>query len=108
MPQAIIRVAKIKTQGQAQGKTKHNYRLMNTPNADPERTATLNQELVNTDQLDYWSLAEQRISEVVTRKVRDDQVRAMELVLTASPEWFKRDITGQADDVRGESGCRII
>ena len=74
---------------------------MNTPNADPERTATLNQELVNTDQLDYWSLAEQRISEVVTRKVRDDQVRAMELVLTASPEWFKRDITGQADDVRG-------
>lgn len=101
MPQAIIRVAKIKTQGQAQGKTKHNYRLMNTPNADPERTATLNQELVNTDQLDYWSLAEQRISEVVTRKVRDDQVRAMELVLTASPEWFKRDITGQADDVRG-------
>lgn len=101
MPQAIIRVAKIKTQGQAQGKTKHNYRLMNTPNADPERTATLNQELVNTGQLDYWSLAEQRISEVVTRKVRDDQVRAMELVLTASPEWFARGQDGQADDVRG-------
>ncbi len=101
MPQAIIRVAKIKTQGQAQGKTKHNYRLMNTPNADPDRTARLNRELVNTDQVDYWSLAEQRISGVVTRKVRDDQVRAMEVVLTASPEWFQRDSAGQAADVRG-------
>jgi hypothetical protein len=101
MSQAIIRVAKIKTQGQAQGKTKHNYRLMETPNADSERTATFNQELVNTGQLDYWSLAEQRIGEVVKRKVRDDQVRAMELVLTASPEWFKRDQDGQAEDMRG-------
>lgn len=100
MPQAIIRVAKIKTAGAARGKTAHNYRLMDTPNADPERTAALNKEYVNTDRADYWSLAEQRIAEVVTRKVRDDQVRAMEFVLTASPEWFKRDADGQAEDMR--------
>jgi hypothetical protein len=100
MPQAIIRVAKIKTAGAARGKTAHNYRLMDTPNADPARTATLNQEYVNTDRADYWSLAEQRIAEVVTRKVRDDQVRAMEVVLTASPEWFKRGQDGQAEDMR--------
>jgi len=100
MPQAIIRVAKIKTAGAARGKTAHNYRLMDTPNADPTRTAALNQEYVNTDRADYWSLAEQRIAEVVTRKVRDDQVRAMEVVLTASPDWFKRGQDGQAEDMR--------
>ena len=100
MPQAIIRVAKIKTAGAARGKTAHNYRLTDTPNADPERTAALNKEYVNTDRADYWSLAEQRIAEVVTRKVRDDQVRAMEFVLTASPEWFKRGADGQAEDMR--------
>jgi hypothetical protein len=100
MSQAIIRVAKIKTAGAARGKTAHNYRLMDTPNADPDRTKALNQEYVNTDRADYWSLAEQRIGEVVTRKVRDDQVRAMEVILTASPEWFKRSQDGQAEDMR--------
>ncbi len=101
MPHAIIRVAKIKTAGAARGKTAHNYRLMDTPNADQERTASHNQEYINTGQADYWSLAEQRIGEAVTRKVRDDQVRAMEVILTASPEWFKRGQNGQAEDVRG-------
>jgi hypothetical protein len=100
MPHAIIRVAKIKTAGAARGKTAHNYRLVDTPNADQERTVSHNKEYINTDQVDYWSLAEQRIAEAVTRKVRDDQVRAMEVVLTASPEWFKRDQDGQAEDVR--------
>jgi hypothetical protein len=108
MPQAIIRVAKIKTKSAAQGKTKHNYRLMPTPNADPERTASMNQELVNTGQLDYWSLAEKRTEEGIAktargkpRTVRDDQVRAVEIILTASPDWFKRGEDRQAEDVRG-------
>jgi hypothetical protein len=101
MPHAIIRVAKIKTAGAARGKTAHNYRLVDTPNADQERTSRLNQEYLNTDKADYWSLAEARIAEAVSRKVRDDQVRAMEVVLTASPEWFKRGQDGQAEDVRG-------
>ncbi|WP_161599645.1 MobV family relaxase [Hymenobacter nivis] len=108
MPQVIIRVAKIKTQSAAQGKTKHNYRLMNTPNADPELTTALNQELVNTSQRDYWTLANERIAEGIAktargkpRKVRDDQVHAVEVVLTASPDWFKRGEGGQAEDVRG-------
>jgi hypothetical protein len=74
---------------------------VDTPNADQERTASHNQEYINTGQADYWSLAEQRIGEAVTRKVRDDQVRAMEVILTASPEWFKRGQDGQAEDVRG-------
>ena len=103
MPHAILRIAKIKTAGAARGKTAHNYRLMETPNADPGRSSTLNQEYINTTHTDYWSLAEQRIAEVVTRKVREDQVRAMELVLTASPEWFQRDAQGQAQDMRGSA-----
>lgn len=107
MSTVVFRVAKIKTKSAAQGKTKHNYRLMDTPNADAERTATLNKEYINSGQVDYWSLAEARIEEGIAktargkpRTVRDDQVRAVEIVLTASPEWFKRGPDGQAEDMR--------
>ncbi len=37
MAQAIIRVAKIKSAGAARGKTAHNYRLLDTPNAEQSR-----------------------------------------------------------------------
>jgi hypothetical protein len=107
-PNAIIRMGKVSKESEAVGKTIHNFRLMNTPNADPERTATMNQELVNTEQLDYWTLANKRIDEGIAktargkpRTVRDDQVRAVEFILTASPEWFKRDENGHAEDMRG-------
>jgi len=107
-PRAIIRMGKVGTQSAAVGKTIHNFRLENTPNADPARTGTMNQELVNIDQLDYWTLANKRIEEGIgktargkPRTVRPDQVRAVEFILTASPEWFKRDENGQAEDMRG-------
>ncbi|OGX84987.1 hypothetical protein BEN47_15630 [Hymenobacter lapidarius] len=107
-PRAIGRINKVSKQGEAEGKFKHNYRLMNTPNADAERTGRLNQELINTDHRDYWTLANERIDEGIAktargkpRKVRDDQVRFVEFLLTASPEWFKRDEKGQAEDMRG-------
>jgi hypothetical protein len=99
MPYAIIRVAKITSQASATSKTEHNYRLApeRVPNADAAAPYP-NHEYINHKEKDYWTLATERIEQVVTRKVRADQVRAVEVVLTASPEAFKRRPDGRAAD----------
>ena len=56
MPYAILRVAKIKTKGQASAATGHNYRQHQVPNVD-QGAPHPNREYVNTAQLDYWTLA---------------------------------------------------
>jgi hypothetical protein len=61
----------------------------------------LNEELLNHGHRNYWHLANERIAELHLTRLRSDAVRAMELVLTGSPEGFRRDATGQAIDVRG-------
>lgn len=98
MAYAIMRWAKVTSQVQADKATGHNYRTDRVPNAD-EQAPHPNVELVNTAGRGYWELAEERIAEVVTRKVRDDQVRCMEVILTASPEFFERDENGRAADM---------
>lgn len=97
MPYAILRVAKIKSAASASAKTDHNYRKHELRNVDPNSPHP-NREYVNEKETDYWTLATARIEEVVSRKVRDDQVRAMELVMTGSPEAFIRDANGRAVD----------
>jgi Plasmid recombination enzyme len=99
MAYAIMRWAKITSQVQAEKATGHNYRTDKVANADKEAPHP-NVELVNTAGRGYWELAEERIAEVVTRKVRDDQVRCMEVILTASPEFFERDANGRAVDMK--------
>jgi hypothetical protein len=81
--------------------TQHNYRLQDTPNADPG-LASLNEELLNHDQRNYWHLANERIAELHLTRLRNDAVRAVELVLTASPEAFPREPHRHAKDVRGK------
>jgi ribosomal protein S11 len=97
MPYAVIRVAKIKTAQQASAKTAHNYREHSLSNVDQD-VPHPNREYLNHEKRNYGELAEQRISQVVTRKVRADQVKAVEVVMTGSPEGFKRDATGRALD----------
>jgi len=104
MPYAILRVAKIKTAQQAAAKTAHNYRLRETPNADAERK-DLNREYVNTAERGYWELATERIAEAGA-KVRPDSVRGMEVILTASPEVFKRDEQGRVVDMQNSSWAK--
>ena len=101
MPYAICRVAKIKTAQAGAAKTAHNYRQRETPNANSERKP-LNHEYVNTAERNYWELATERIKEVGA-KTRPDSVRGVEVILTASPEAFKRDDQGQAVDMRGST-----
>jgi hypothetical protein len=97
MPYAIIRVAKIKTAQQASAKTAHNYREHSLSNVDRDAPHP-NREYLNAGKQDYGELAAQRIGQVVQRKVRADQVRAVEVIMTGSPEAFKRDENGRAAD----------
>lgn len=97
MPYAVLRVAKIKTAQQASAKTAHNYREHSLSNVDQDAPHP-NREYLNHEKRNYGELADQRIAQVVTRKVRADQVKAVEVILTGSPEGFKRDATGRAVD----------
>lgn len=90
---AICRVAKVKGAGSISGKSDHNYRQGQVPNADPDRQH-LNKEYV----LNYETLGkaiDARIENAGIHRVRQDAVRGMEFILTASPEAFKRDQAGQ-------------
>jgi hypothetical protein len=97
MAYAIIRIAKLTSQAHAHNATTHNYRQHVVSNADlaPQHP---NREYLNHEKTDYWTLAEARIAEVVTRKVRADQVRAVEVIMTGSPEAFVRGHDGRAAD----------
>jgi len=97
MPYAILRVAKLKTKGQASAATGHNYRQHPVPNVD-QGAPHPNREYVNTAQLDYWTLAEQRIQEAGVKRIRSDSVKAMEVIMTGSPEGFIRGQDGRAVD----------
>ena len=97
MAYSIIRIAKLTSQAHAHNATTHNYRQHEVSNADPQAQHP-NKEYLNHDKTDYWTLAEARIAEVVTRKVRADQVRAVEVIMTGSPEGFIRGQDGRAAD----------
>lgn len=92
-----MRWGKLKTAVQAKAATGHNYRQYEVSNVDGQAPHP-NVEFVNHAQRDYWELANERIAEVVGRTVRKDAIRAMEVILTGSPNAFVRDHTGRALD----------
>lgn len=100
---AIVRVEKITSSGSATGKTEHNYRLKEVPNADKSKE-DLNHEYVNHDKQNIWKACNERIEEVGVVRVRKDAVRGMEFILTASPEAFERDAKGVVIDDYRNSG----
>ncbi len=93
MSTCILRVAKITSLGSATGKTEHNYRLAQVPNADPQRKH-LNQEYLNEGEKNIWMLATERIEQAGVKTPRKDAVRGMEFLITASPDAFQRDSAG--------------
>ncbi|MCB2411136.1 MobV family relaxase [Hymenobacter lucidus] len=105
MAYAILRISKLTSREMATSATLHNYRGQDTPNADPTQFSR-NQELINHEQLNYWDLASERIAELQLPRLRKDAVRAVEVLLTASPEAFPRDANGQAIDRRDTTWLR--
>ena len=77
----IFRVEKLKTMGNLAGSLKHAFREQYTPNADPYRDNFLiTQDTPNTESV----MA--KYEKLKPEKVRNDQVRAIEILVTASPE----------------------
>ena len=99
MPYAIFLVSKVTTPGMATSVTQHNFRLEETPNADPART-WLNQEYVNQEHRPYLQLTNERLAELNLVPRRRDAVRLVELVLTASADGFARGADGLVPDMR--------
>ncbi len=81
MNYAILRTAKLKTMGNIGGSLVHNYRTIETPNADPNLTSK-NHHAVATPEA-----VKQAIQNRLPEKRRSDAVLCIEYLITASPEW---------------------
>ena len=81
MNYAILRTAKLKTMGNIGGSLAHNYRTIETPNADPNRI------LENIHTVPSPEAVKQAIQDRLPEKRRADAVLCIEYLITASPEW---------------------
>ncbi|RDD47981.1 MobV family relaxase, partial [Aeromonas sp. ARM81] len=81
MNYAILRTAKLKTMGNIGGSLAHNYRTIETPNADPNLT------LKNHHSVATPEAVKQAIKDRLPEKRRSDAVLCIEYLITASPEW---------------------
>ncbi|SDY98402.1 MobV family relaxase [Hymenobacter psychrophilus] len=97
LPFCILRHGKLTDEKHANKATTHNYRKYDVPNVDKEPRHP-NIEFINTEERSYWDLATERIAEAGITIRRKDAIRCVELILTASPEFFERDEKGRAAD----------
>lgn len=88
---AILRAEKLKTMGNIGGSLAHNYRSIETPNADSLKTPDNFHSLPNAEAV------KNAISERLPEKRRSDAVLCIEYMITASPEW-----QGWSDDRQQE------
>ena len=107
MAYAIMRHAKFTSKAQAVKATGHNYRTDEVLNADKEALHP-NVEFINVEQRSYWDLAEERIAEAGITIRRHDQIRAVEIIFTASPEFFERDANKRAVDMQDSQWAKDI
>lgn len=90
---AIIRAKKLSTVGQITSSAQHTFRERETPNANPERTSE-NQILVGPENArEIYQAWLDRAPD----KVRSNAVRAVEYLITASPEAMQRMTRAEQD-----------
>lgn len=85
MNYGIFRVAKLKTMGNLKGSLMHARREQDTPNADPTLTPS---NILLTDTPTVEAVLK-KYEALKPEKIRADQVRALEVLITASPEAMK-------------------
>lgn len=90
----VLRMAKLHTPANLNGVNKHNTRSIPVKNADPD-LQSWNYRLVGTDNLNKDVNA--RLNQVGIDKVRKNGVRAVEWVISASPEFFGKETIIQED-----------
>ena len=98
---AIARIKKHKSTS-LQAVDNHNRRLVSTSNCDPKKTF-LNQRYSKDSTKSTKELVQEKLDSLGIDKHRKDAVVAVELVLTASPEYFRPENPkdyNQYDDVR--------
>ncbi len=103
MPYAIVRIAKLK-QANIAGSGMHVSRGRSTPNADLSLLEE-NQTLIHYDDqhLPLKEVVHQKIHSVPQqRKIRTDAVYAVEILLTASPEYFRPDDPSKYGDYQAD------
>ncbi|MBD2200536.1 MULTISPECIES: MobV family relaxase [Calothrix] len=84
MALAICRIQKIKSWGVLARSEAHTSRLVDIPNANPDiRNLEV---IVNSDNLDLETLVRNKIGD---QKIRSDAVLAVEMLLSASAEYFR-------------------
>lgn len=95
---AIMRTQKLKSMRTIAGAGAHVYRFQNTPNADPSKRG-LNRVLVDSGTSLLRSV-KNRLDDGLDPergKIRGNSVLAVELVLTASPDFFKKSSNSKVD-----------
>ena len=103
MPYAIVRIAKLK-QANVAGSGMHVSRGRKTPNADLSLLEE-NQTLIHYDDqhLPLKEVVHKKIYSVEQqRKIRTDAVYAVEILLTASPEYFRPDDPSRYGDYQAD------
>lgn len=94
---AICRIAKLKSGGSISGSEFHTKRSRETPNADLTKQ---NERFIGNDPRTSSLTLEQevylRIGNNGGKKIRTDAVLCVEILLTASPEYFRPDDHGKA------------
>ena len=86
MSLAVCRIQKVKNWGMLKGNEAHTARERKTPNANPEIS---NVRIIgNSSNLDLESLVKAKIG---SQKIRSNAVLAVEMLLSASPEYFRED-----------------
>jgi hypothetical protein len=89
MPEfAIHRMQKLKSFAVLRQVAGHNHRLVDTPNADPDRQAD-NQVLVGTTDVEADVRSRIEAAGLNPAKLRKNGVIAVELLYSASPEYFR-------------------
>ncbi|NJL11289.1 MAG: hypothetical protein HC908_17165 [Calothrix sp. SM1_7_51] len=91
MPFAICRIQKIKSWGLLKGNESHTARKRNTPNANP---FVKNIRLIgNSNDPDLATLVKNKVG---CEKIRSNAVLAVEILLSASAEYFRPSLRGEA------------
>jgi hypothetical protein len=86
----------MKGAGSIGGKSDHNYREVLVPNANPELNHLNHEYILNYENL--GKAIQARIEHAGIERVRQDAVKGMEFILTASPQAFQRDQAGQCTE----------
>lgn len=103
MPFAIMRTTKHADYGKLAAAAAHHLRARPVANADPERAAA-NRHGGPSAPAELVAAIRDRAEPLVRRR---DAVRCIEVLLTASPEWFAGDREGRADQL-GQAASRWL